>query len=67
MKRAITILAGVIILASCATKKEVPYFQVILKEGKFVAIVRDMPHICSDTTHATCDGECTCDGMECNN
>ncbi len=23
------------------------------------------PHICSDTTHLTCDGECICDGMEC--
>jgi len=25
----------------------------------------DLIHICTDTTHATCDNECTCDGMEC--
>ena len=23
-------------------------------------------HICSDTTHKTCDGSCECDGFECN-
>lgn len=23
-------------------------------------------HRCTDSTHYTCDGVCTCDGMECN-
>lgn len=23
------------------------------------------PHVCVDLTHAECDGECGCDGMEC--
>ena len=22
-------------------------------------------HLCSDTTHATCDGSCSCDGVSC--
>ena len=22
-------------------------------------------HVCTDTTHALCDGECECDGQEC--
>lgn len=22
-------------------------------------------HLCEDTTHATCDGECECDGLYC--
>lgn len=22
-------------------------------------------HVCTDTTHAFCDGECECDGHEC--
>jgi hypothetical protein len=24
-------------------------------------------HVCKDMNHITCDGECTCDGMECPN
>lgn len=24
-------------------------------------------HRCSDPSHQTCDGNCICDGMECNN
>lgn len=24
-------------------------------------------HVCSDSSHIFCDGECECDGMECNN
>ena len=23
-------------------------------------------HVCSDTTHITCDGNCECDGLGCN-
>lgn len=23
------------------------------------------PHVCVDLTHAECDGECGCDGLEC--
>ena len=23
-------------------------------------------HVCSDSSHVLCDGECDCDGMECN-
>jgi hypothetical protein len=31
------------------------------KEITYVA----QTHKCTDSTHATCDGECVCDGMEC--
>ncbi len=24
-------------------------------------------HVCIDSTHLRCDGECECDGMDCNN
>jgi hypothetical protein len=24
-------------------------------------------HTCIDSTHITCDGDCVCDGLECNN
>ena len=23
------------------------------------------PHVCVDLSHATCDGECGCDGLKC--
>ena len=26
---------------------------------------KEPAHTCTDTTHATCDGQCQCDGMEC--
>jgi hypothetical protein len=26
---------------------------------------QDRPHACTDTTHATCDGRCECDGLSC--
>ena len=28
-------------------------------------IMPQHPHICVDSTHTECDGECSCDAMEC--
>jgi len=27
--------------------------------------IEQHPHVCTDTTHATCDGQCECDGLSC--
>ena len=35
--------------------------------GNFPEDVHVTEHVCIDKTHETCDGECVCDGMECNN
>lgn len=31
-----------------------------------ILAVSNAPHRCIDPEHQTCDGQCVCDGMECN-
>ena len=35
------------------------------KYNKLKNIERIPLHLCSDSTHATCDGSCSCDGVSC--
>jgi hypothetical protein len=35
-------------------------------QKKNVKTIQKVPlHLCNDTTHATCDGSCSCDGVSC--
>ena len=40
-------------------------FTIACKENKTETIQRVPLHLCSDSTHATCDGSCSCDGVSC--
>ena len=39
--------------------------QVLNIKGDTISLGFYPTHICFDSTHAKCDGECECDGMEC--
>ena len=47
-------------------QKASPYYEKI-QRIQVVPLTGNDTHTCIDSTHLTCDGECTCDGMECIN
>lgn len=61
MKNTLIIISGVLISLS--------FIYVIGStletKNKTKTIQRVPLHLCSDTTHATCDGSCSCDGVSC--
>lgn len=58
---ALIIVAVFAILAFCLPKGTTVKAQNINRHTQ-----SDLIHICADTTHKTCDGNCQCDGLGCN-
>ncbi len=46
----------------------IPLFFVLVGSGVFSGcneVKATDTHVCTDKTHSNCDGQCSCDGMEC--
>lgn len=59
MKKTLETTATVVILAAVIAGA------MWLGDSLSIKKYRNYHHECIDTTHATCDGECECDGMDC--
>lgn len=59
MKRAIAISISLFLAF------EITVLTMIIVDDKppIMPLTRPVPHICVDSTHKTCDGECECDGL----